>query len=214
MRRFLRFTVGLAVLAAWAAPVRAAEKAKLVPEEGTVEIMLLRQKSVRDDLKIPEATAEKIHKYAAEQWKKAQDVVQLPVNEQDAKFAAMEKENERFLEQTLNAQQRKRLNEITLQIAGLLYVTRKDIASQLKLTAEQTEQARKFQKEAKTEMEEVIESTKPEQRRETFAELRKTSRKRLLDLLTDEQEATWKQMTGAPFNGDFEFAGKRTAATD
>jgi protease II len=212
MLKFLKFTVGIAILAAWVAPVHSAEKVTLVPEEGTVEIMLLRQKSVREELKLPAATAEKIHKYAAEQWKKAQDVVQLPAKEQDAKFAAMEKENEKFLEQTLNAQQRKRLNEITLQIAGLLYVTRKDIASQLKLTPEQTEQARKYQKEAKAEIEQVIESSKYEQRKEKFAELSKTSHKRLFDLLTDEQEVTWKKLTGTPFKGEFEYASSRAAA--
>ena len=212
MRKFLRFTVGMAILAAWAAPVRSADKATMVPEEGTVEIMLLRQKSVRVELKLPEATAEKIHKYAAEQWKKAQDVIQLPANEQEAKFAMMEKENERFLEQTLNAQQRKRLNEITLQVAGLLYVTRQDIASQLKLTAEQTEQVRKYQKEAKAEVEKVIESSKYEQRKEKFTALSKTSHERLFDVLTDEQETTWKQLTGAPFKGEFEYAPSRAAA--
>src|SRR5207302_9043350 len=72
MRRFLKFTFGVAILAAWAAPVQSATK--LIPEEGTVEIMLLRQKSVRTELKLSDSDAEKVHKYAAQQWKKAQEV--------------------------------------------------------------------------------------------------------------------------------------------
>src|SRR5438477_9051046 len=162
MRRFLKFTFGVAILAAWAAPVQSATK--LVPEEGTVEIMLLRQKSVRTELKLSDSDAEKVHKYAAQQWKKAQEVSELSEKEQDAKYAGMAKENERFLEQTLTKDQRKRLDQITLQLAGLLYVTRQDIASQLKLTDQQKQRAQKMQKEARAEMEDLIYSDKHEKR--------------------------------------------------
>ncbi len=38
-----------------------------------------------------------------------------------------------------------------------------------------------------------------------------TSRKRLTEVLTDEQEAKWKEMTGIPFDGDLAFFDPETA---
>jgi hypothetical protein len=54
-------------------------------------------------------------------------------------------------------------------------------------------------------MADVLHSKSKEGRAEKLQELRKTSRKRLMGVLTDEQEARWKEMTGAPFNGKFSY---------
>ncbi len=54
-------------------------------------------------------------------------------------------------------------------------------------------------------MEELLHS---ETRRERHAELRKlheTSKKRLLDLLTDEQETKFHEIIGHPFRGELRF---------
>ena len=53
------------------------EKAKLVPEEGAIELVLLRHKAVRDDLKLTHREARKIHEFTEEQWKKAQEAEEL-----------------------------------------------------------------------------------------------------------------------------------------
>src|SRR5579872_711912 len=136
MRTSVKFSFAAAILAAFAAPAYAAGL-KMVPEEGTVELLLLRQKSIRSELKLSEKEAEAIHKYAMDQWKKAEQVTELSKDEQERKWEEMARENERFIERTLTKDQRKRLEEIALQIAGLLFVTKRDIASQLNLTEEQ-----------------------------------------------------------------------------
>ncbi|HUY33493.1 MAG TPA: hypothetical protein VMV69_12150 [Pirellulales bacterium] len=206
MRSFFSLAFALTVLVPWTAPARAAEKeVKLVPEEGAVEVMLLRQHSVRKELKLTDDEAEKIHKFTSQQWKKAQHVSALGEKERDRKFDEMTKENERFLEETLTKDQKKRLDQITLQVAGLLCVTRPHVASKLKLTSEQKKRAPQLQKEARDEMEELIHSTSDGEKQEKLSELRQTSKKRLLELLTDEQESEWKKMTGAPFKGDLHF---------
>ncbi len=206
MRMFLKMAMAMTILVPLAATVLAADKeAKLVPEEGAVEVMLLRQASVRKELNLTADEAAKIHEFTSQQWKKAHEVSKLSENDRDKKFAEMTKENERFVEATLEKKQRERLNQITLQVAGLLCVTRPDVASKLKLTDEQKTRAAKFQKEARDEMEELIHATKDEEKQERLVELRQTSRKRLLDLLTDEQETKWKEMAGKPFNGDIHF---------
>jgi len=204
MKRFLSLAFGLTILAACAMPACSADK-KPVPEEGAVEVMLLRQQSVQKELKLTPDEVEKVHKYCAQQWEKAQKVSKLSEKEQDQEFTKMSKENEHFVETTLTKEQRQRLHQITLQVAGLTCATRDDVVSKLKLTAEQKEQLVKINKEARQEAEEWIYATKKEEKREKLRELRATSTKRRLDLLTDEQEVAWNKMIGAPFTGDLAF---------
>jgi hypothetical protein len=186
MRSCRMWTLALAAVIAWA-PTRAAadEKPKPVPEEGSLQVVLLRHKSVRDDLK---------------------RVEELPdAKERDRKYDEMTKENEQFLDEVLTAAQRKRLHQITLQVAGLLWITRPDVAAELKLTDEQKKKAVEYQQEARKEMEELLHSTT---RRDRHAELRKlheASKKRLLELLTDDQETKYHEMLGHPFRGELRF---------
>lgn len=211
MSMFRKLAFGVAILAFGAAPTFAQDK--LVPEEGAIEVMLLRQDSVRKELKLAPDVAEKIHKHTDMQWKKAKDVAKLSKDERDKKFAQMTKENDAFIDATVTKEQRMRLQQIELQVVGLLCITRPAIAKQLKLTDEQMKTAAHMQKEARQEMEEFLETSKSEKRQEKLAELRKTSRDRLLDLLTAEQEKTWAHLTGTPFKGEFVFGKTVSKAT-
>ncbi|MGE5190932.1 MAG: hypothetical protein ACM3U2_00405 [Deltaproteobacteria bacterium] len=200
MNRFYKFAFGLTILALCGAPLSAADRP--VPEEGALEVVLLRQQSVQKELKLTPDEVEKIHKHCSMQWEKAQKISKLSEPERDKQFDILTAENDRFVNATLTKDQRKRLHEIMLQIAGLLCLSRQDVAAQLGLTPEQKQRLPRLQKAARDEMEEVIHDTKKEEKRAKLKELRETSRQRLLELLTDAQEAKWKQMTGAPFQGD------------
>ncbi len=187
-------------------PAVADDRPKLVPEEGSLQVVLLRHKAVRDDLKLTHREARRIHEFTEAQWKKAQKAEELADDkERDRRYDEMTRENDRFLGEILNGEQRKRLDQITLQVAGLLWITRPDVAAELKLTDEQKQKAAEYQKVAHREMEELLHS---ETRRDRHAELRKlhqTSKKRLLELLTDEQEAKFHEMIGHPFRGELRF---------
>jgi len=178
----------------------------MVPEEETIEILLLRQKSVREELKLNDAAAEKIKTYSASQWKKAQDASKLSKSEQDAKFDEMAKENRQFLETNLNQSQRDRLEQITLQVAGLSCITRPRIADRLKLTAEQKTKAKELQKEANEDLEKLVKSNDSQDRKQEITKLWDKNESRVNQLLTDSQKATWKQMTGHEFKGEFVYA--------
>jgi Spy/CpxP family protein refolding chaperone len=205
MRSYRIWTLALAASAAWAAPAWPADKERLVPEEGAVQVLLLQQKSVRDELKLTENEAAKVREFTMRQWEKAQQANRLGAEERRQRFTEMTRENERFVEQSLTADQRKRLNQITLQLAGLLWVTRPEIATGLRLTDQQKEKARQYQKEARRATEEIIHTPDRELKQGEFRELRMTSRRRLLEILTEEQEDRWKEMTGPPFNGSIRF---------
>lgn len=205
MRGFRIPTVILAAVAVWSLPGRPAEAQGLVPEEGAVEIMLLHQESVQKELKLTDEEARKVHEFVARQWKRAQEVARHGAAQRKHSFREMTEQNEKFIGEVLEPEQRKRLNQIALQVAGLLWVTREPVASELKLTAEQKQEARRLQGLARKEMQEVLDSTTPANRKEKLKELEATSRRRLMELLTDEQEARWKEMLGPKFEGRFRF---------
>ncbi len=200
MNGICKMALSVTILALSGAAVAAAERA--VPEEGALEVVLLRQQSVQKELKLTDEEVDRINKHCAMQWQKAQEISKLPEPERDKQFEILTIENDRFVAMTLPKEKRHRLHEIMLQIAGLLCLSRQDVSAELGLTPEQKQRIPQLQKEARREVEEVIYDTKKEQKRAKLKELRETSRKRLMELLTDAQEAKWKQMTGAKFEGD------------
>jgi Spy/CpxP family protein refolding chaperone len=201
MRWIRNGTLALVVLAVCAPPARPQDADnRMVPEEGAVHVMLLRQKSVRDALKLTDEESRKIQEHNEQQWKKAQDIHKLAPDERHRRYEELTRDNERFLDQVLEPAERRRLDEISLQVAGLLLATSPRFATKLGLTDQQKADLKRHQDEARKELADVLHSKSKEGRQEKLAELRKTSRKRLMDVLNDEQELKWKLMTGAPFD--------------
>jgi len=198
-------TLALVALAVWASLARPDDSDAMTPEEGAVHVMLLRQKSVREALKLSDDEAKQIKAHNNQQWKKAQEIQKMSSDERHKRYEELAKDNERFIGQVLDPSERKRLDEISLQTAGLLLATSPKIASQLGLTDRQKDELKRHQKEARSEMAKVLHSRTTEGRDQKLHELRATSRKRLMDVLTDEQETRWKEMTGAPFSGTFQY---------
>lgn len=205
MYTFRKSLVALAVLAVWSAAARPAEDEKIIAREDAIEVMLVRQKSVQEDLKITPEQSDKIHAFADKQWKKVRAMKDLSKAEQDSGFKEMAKANQQFLKDTLSAEQCKRLNQIAMQLAGLLWVARSDVAAELNLTAEQKQKIRQLHDEARKEAQEVFRSNNGAVEEEKFREMRQANRKRLMSVLTDEQKARWKEMAGTPFRGQLHF---------
>ena len=211
MRKVICSVMVAVALVMLSGPVLAA--GKMVPEEGAVEVMLLLQPAVCKDLNLSQDKRDKIYNFASAQWKKAQTLSDLDEKERDKKFKDMTKENEKFLDDILSKDQKKRLNQILLQTAGLLWVTRPEIARELNLSSDQKKRAADLQQEARDEMEELIHQTSDEQKDAKLRELRKTSRDRLMTLLTNEQKSKWKELAGEPFKGELSFAERKTGTT-
>ena len=207
MRACRKWTLAVAAFFVCGLPARAAEqKPKPIPEQGAIELVLLRHKAVRDDLKLTRPEARRIHEFTEQQWKKEQEVEKIAdEKERESRFDEMTREDERFLQENLTPEQKKRLDQITLQVAGLLWITRPEVADALKLTDEQKLKIVDLQKAARKEMEELLYS---ETRRDRQAELRKhqeACKLRVLELLTDEQEAKYNELIGEPFRGELKF---------
>lgn len=208
MYTYRKSLLALAVVALWATAARPAEDEKIIAREDAIEVMLLRQQSVQDDLKITEAQKRKIHAFADKQWKKAQTLRNSSEAERDREFEAMAKANQEFLKNTLMPQQQKRLNEIAMQVAGLLWIMRSDVAAALNLTDDQKEKIRELHREARKEAQEALRTDNKAVEDEKFQEMRRKNRQRLTSVLTDDQKAKWREMAGAPFRGELHFGSR------
>jgi NADH dehydrogenase/NADH:ubiquinone oxidoreductase subunit G len=172
-------------------------------EAEAVELMLLRQKSVREELKIDQDAAKKIFEFTHKQQEAATETHKLPRDQQTSKWESMTKENEEFLRTAITPEQHKRLKQIALQTAGILFITSPKIAQELNLTPQQEEQAKRLQQEVQDKVREVLHAnaSNREARDEKLAEMRKANHEELVKLLTDEQRTKFKEMVGEPFKG-------------
>jgi hypothetical protein len=201
----------LAVPVAWVATARPADQPqrqrgkRMIAEEEVIELLLLRQKSVREELKIGREETAKIFDFTAKQHEKAEKIHEMPEAERKAQFDRLMRDDEAFLAAHLTPDQRKRLNQISMQLAGLMWVTRPAIARELKLTDEQKAKAHEYQKEAREKVMEAIHTDNRDTRKQKLSELHKDNHDKLLSLLTAEQKEKWKELAGAPFRGSIIF---------
>jgi hypothetical protein len=211
MRTLWKWALVLAVPVVWVSTARPADEPqkraglRMIAEEEAMELVLLRQKSVREDLKLPHEETEKIFDFTARQYDAAQKAQEMPEEQRKAAFDRLVREDEAFLAAHLTPDQRKRLEQISMHLTGLMWVTRPAIAEALKLTDEQKLKAREYQKEAREKVLEVLQAENKEGRKEKIAELHKANHDRLHGLLTDEQRAKWKELAGPPFKGEIVF---------
>ncbi len=132
-----------------------------------------------------------------------------------AKMQQLGKEADEAIDGVLTATQGRRLQEISLQQRGGHALTDPDVAKTLKLTKEQMEKLQEIQQEAMKEMQKIglnamgdavrggpnpaaIQKTSG-QAAEKMKKLWNDLGNRLLEVLTSEQKAEWKKLTGEPF---------------
>jgi Spy/CpxP family protein refolding chaperone len=203
MRTFWKWALVLAVPAVWAATARPADV--IIPDDVTVQLLLLRQKSVQDELKLTPDAVKKIMDFTdkeAEAYAKAQASGE---DERKKKEDALESDNKKFIEDNLSADQRKRLNQIALQVTGLAQLNKAEVIKALNLTDDQQKKFKDLQEKARKAFEELLDPKNREGRNEKLAKLREEERKQIDAILTDEQKAKAKEIVGEPFKGELLF---------
>lgn len=205
MYMYRKSLLALAVAVMLVSAARSADDETIIAREDAIEIMLVRQKPVQEDLQTTPEQNKKIHAFADQQWKKVNEMKALNDAERDRRFEEMARANQRFLKNTLKPKQCRRLNQIAMQTAGLLWVMRSDVAAELNLRDEQKRKIRALHREARKEAVEALRSNNGAVEEQKFRELRQKDHKRLMSVLTDEQKSKWKQMTGAPFRRELHF---------
>jgi Spy/CpxP family protein refolding chaperone len=201
--RTLKWVLVLAVPVLWVAAVRPADPH--IPERTTIELILLRQKSVQQELKLSPEVAEKVRAFTHKQHEAFHEALKSGEEERRPKLMELAKENKQFLDENLAPAQRKRLFEITLQVTGLHELNREEVAKALNLTEEQQQKFKELQKEHRKELAEIIHPKGRENRSEKLAKLREDTRTKIRAILTDEQRAKVKELVGEAFKGEIVF---------
>jgi len=209
MRTFGKWILVFGLLVTCVSFARSADPAnpeKIIPREGAVQLILLCQHSVQDDLKLTKDQIQKIEAFADSQWKKMHEIHKLEPEKAHPKFEDLGKENVKFISETLKPEQHKRLDQISMHVAGLLWALDPKVAQALNLTDAQKQKIKELHKAAHKEVEAAFDMPDKAARHTKFEELRKAHRKELMMVLTDEQKTKWKEMAGEPFKGKLEIA--------
>jgi Spy/CpxP family protein refolding chaperone len=172
-----------------------------LPSDTTVKLLLLRQKSVQEELKLTPELCKKIADYTEKEHEAYPTSLKLNAAERESKLNELEKEHEKFIADNLSEAQRKRLEQITMQVIGLRFLTRPKAAEVLKLTPEQQEKFKKLHEEARKDLAALVDAKGGEDKNEKLAKLRADLDKKIEAILTDEQKEIARSHVGEPFKG-------------
>jgi hypothetical protein len=177
--------------------------------------MLLRNKSVQQELKLSEEQAKKINEVIQEVFGKHQDEI-ATLREQGAEqgFEKMQELMKKVSEETrkalagvLQPDQEKRFKQIELQLQGARAFQEADVQNALKLTDEQKEKLKTIDQDAAKEMQNLRSQGGPGNFQEGLRKvnaLRKEATEKAQSVLTEDQKKTWADMTGKTFEMKFE----------
>jgi hypothetical protein len=169
------------------------------PEGATIQLMLLRQKSVQEELKIAPELVKKIHDFTGMEHEEYLKAIKQAKQEEEKKLKELAEANEKFLVDNLSAAQRKRLGQIAMQVTGLRQLMRAEIAKALELTEEQKEKVKVMHAEAAKAYRAIIDAEG--NRNEKLTELRAATHEKVAALLTEKQKEIAKEMVGERFKG-------------
>jgi Spy/CpxP family protein refolding chaperone len=114
-------------------------------------------------------------------------------------------ETDKALGKVLDDKQMKRLRQIGLQQQGARAFQNPEVQGKLKLTNDQKEKIKTLNEEAIQKMRDLFQGGGDrEENAKKFAELRKDTMEKVTGVLTDDQKKTWKEMTGEPFEVQFQ----------
>jgi Spy/CpxP family protein refolding chaperone len=174
---------------------------RYVPERTTIELLLLRQKSVQEELKLSPEIVKKVLDFTHKEHEAFKDALKMGEEGRKQKFRELDKDNKQFLADNLTPEQRKRLLQITLQVTGLHELNRPEVARALNLTEEQQQKFKELHQEHRKQLMELMDPKGREGRNEKLAKLREDTREKVRAILTDEQKEKVKEVVGEPFRG-------------
>jgi Spy/CpxP family protein refolding chaperone len=170
---------------------------------GPPTLMLLSRKAIREDLKLTDDQSQRIRAALVKQITAFVDTIDLPKEQRAQKFPELRAQGELAAAEILTSDQQARLKQIRLQLQGARAFLNPETAGKLGLSDEQREKLSATLKEARKEFGALFkEGMKREDAGPKLAELRRRITEQALSVLTEEQRARWKEMTGAPVSRD------------
>jgi Spy/CpxP family protein refolding chaperone len=213
MRRFSKWMVAVGAIALMASPAlaqRGGGRGGFAGGGFGGGVMLLSNKSVQTALKLDDAQTEKIAKIAEETRGKMRDAFQdsqnLSQDERRQKMQSINEEVQKSLADVLKPEQAKRFHQIQLQQRGADALVDPEVQAKLNLTDDQKSKLRDIREDVRKQMEGLRGDSGGDRQAamEKFRTIRKESQDKAFAVLTDEQKASWKELTGEPVEIQFE----------
>lgn len=206
MRRFSKWMVAVGAIALMASPALAQRGGRGGFAGGGFGggVMLLSNKSVQSALKLDDAQTEKIAKIAEETRGKMRDAFQdsqnLSQDERRQKMQSINEEVQKSLTDVLKPEQAKRFHQIQLQQRGADALSDPEVQAKLNLTDDQKSKLTDIREDVRKQMEGLRGDSGGDRQAamEKFRTIRKESQDKAFAVLTDEQRASWKELTGEP----------------
>jgi len=173
--------------------------------------MLLGQESVRKELKLSDEQIKKLDELSAKQREGFEGLRDASREQRREKFAELAKTGREAVNAILTEEQRTRYRQIGLQVRGLSALGDDEVAQSLSLTDEQKKKVEEIQQASREEMRGLFQGGGGGDRaemRKKFEEARKAVDEKLGAVLTPEQQAKWKELTGPKFEGQLQGPGQ------
>jgi len=175
--------------------------------------MLIGNESVQKELKLDDKQVEKAKEIADKNRSKMtaarEELQNVDQEERRTKMQALTKEmNESTLKAVgdfLKPEQISRLHQISYQVRGAMAFSDPEVAKKLSLTDTQKTDIQTIVTDSNAEMREIFTSNQDDREAamKKVAELRKETLAKVTAKLNDEQQKTWKEMIGSPFEIKF-----------
>jgi len=214
MRTILRGMVGVGLVALLAGPALAQGQGRGFGMFGGGGIgMLIGNESVQKELKLDDKQVEKAKEIADKNRSKMtaarEELQNVDQEERRTKMQALTKEmNESTLKAVgdfLKPEQISRLHQISYQVRGAMAFSDPEVAKKLSLTDTQKTDIQTIVTDSNAEMREIFTSNQDDREAamKKVAELRKETLAKVTAKLNDEQQKTWKELIGSPFEIKF-----------
>ncbi len=213
MRTMIRGLVGVGLVALLAGPALAQGGRGFGMMGGGGIGMLIGNESVQQELKLDDKQLEKAKELAQKNREKMtaarEELQNLDQDERRTKMQALGKEmNESTLKavgEFLKPEQITRLHQINNQVRGAMAFGDPEVATKLALTDTQKSEIKTIIVDSNAAIREIFTANQDDREgnMKKIAELRKETLTKVTAKLNDEQQKTWKELIGSPFEIKF-----------
>jgi Spy/CpxP family protein refolding chaperone len=214
MRKLLVTTAALATVLVLAGSASAQGKKGKFGKGGFGPFGLLMNADVQKDLKLTDEQITKIKELSDKQAAAFKELFGIQDKEERGKkFKEMNEANKKAIDDVLQPEQTKRLEQLQLQQGGAGALLRSKIKEKLDLTQDQVEKIQQLLKDAGPKFKEAFEGffeASKEEKEATMKKVAEVSKSLLADalkILNDDQKKAFEEMRGAPYNGTLPFGG-------
>jgi hypothetical protein len=218
MRTMCKAMFGLSLIALAASPAFAQGGRGFGMGGGGGYAMLIGNEGVQKELKLDDTQVEKAKEFAEKAREKQTEIREklqgLEGEERQTKMQEFQKEmNESAMKafgDFLKPEQLKRLKQISYHQRGAMAFADPEVAKKLSLTDTQKSEIHTIVQESQSQMAELRQQFQDDREgaMKKMTEIRKETLEKAAAKLNDEQQKTWKELIGAPFEVVFQRRGQ------